>query len=223
MNNENISGGFRGDPQNVQQFIAREMANPETRGAVENELETMRAEQDVGRSPEAVPDAPTWRVVSPEEYAPGYEAQFGEAKWIVRSDERPGESAIVGSEAEAITVCNALNRGSHPPDPRPTPEQMAAALHAAQEEHSRQVGYFHCPPSLIRPTVIAAALAAPRGAPTGPSAAAIDAACNAFQDELEAPEFRVGSGYGQSVEKAVRAAYAIDFGRAALSSGTEET
>jgi len=72
------------------------------------------------RSPrEAAPEGP-WKTVSPTEYA-GAANPYAK-DWIVRADTRPGHSAIVGTEAEALAVRDALNRvwaASQPPTEGP--------------------------------------------------------------------------------------------------------
>lgn len=66
--------------------------------------------QSAGVGAPRVPTDGPWKVVSPAEYAGADNPYLKDAVWIVRSDERPGHSAIVGNEAEAIAVRDALNR-----------------------------------------------------------------------------------------------------------------
>ena len=41
-----ISGGFKGEPKTVEEWMKRELADPKTRTAIDKQLKKMRAEQD---------------------------------------------------------------------------------------------------------------------------------------------------------------------------------
>jgi len=53
---KNISGGFRGEPKSVRQFVDRELADPAVRADVDRRVKKMRAEQDGDMAP-----PPWWR------------------------------------------------------------------------------------------------------------------------------------------------------------------
>lgn len=50
---ENISGGFRGEPSSVAEWMRRELADPKTRTAVEREVEKLKRVGVSAQDPES--------------------------------------------------------------------------------------------------------------------------------------------------------------------------